>query len=77
MDFEVEYSGSGYIVYHTEGPLKVESRQSTVTGAEGNDMRTKTNILVIVVRAIFFVRGTNHIKVSVLANNLRREHVAC
>ena len=44
MDFEVESSGSEYIVHNTGG--------STVTSAEGNDMRTKFNIFVIVVWVI-------------------------
>jgi len=54
----------------------VERWESTVTGAEGNNMRTKINILVVVVRAIVIVRDTNLIRVSIVTNDLRREHVA-
>ena len=53
MDFEIESSVLGYIVYDSEGSLKVKSRQSTVTGAEGNDIGTRTDILLVVARAIF------------------------
>ena len=58
------------------GSLKVERWESTVTGAEGNNMRTKIKILVVVVRAIVIVRDTNLIRVSIVTNDLRREHVA-
>ena len=39
-------------------------------GAEGNDMRTKINILVVVVRAIVIVRDTNLIRVGIVTNDL-------
>ena len=54
----------------------MERWESTVTGAEGNNMRTKINILVVVVQAIVIVRDTNLIRVSIVTNDLRREHVA-
>ena len=57
MDFEIKSSGSGYIVYNIRGLLKVESQWSTVTGMEGNDIETKTNMLVVVAKAIF-IRDT-------------------
>ena len=45
-------------------------------GAEGNNMRTKINILVVVVQAIVIVRDTNLIRVGIVTDDLRREHVA-
>ena len=57
MDFEIESSGSGYIVYDIRGLLTVESRWSTVTGAEANNIETKTDILLVVAKAIF-IRDT-------------------
>ena len=57
MDFEIESSSSVYILYDIRGSLKVESRRSTVTGAEGNDIETKTDMLVVVAKAIF-IRDT-------------------
>ena len=55
----------------------MEIGELTVTGVEGNNMGTKINILVIVTQAIFFVKDTNLIRVSIVANDLRIEHVAC
>ena len=40
-------------MYDCGGSLEVEIGESTVTGAESNDMGTKINILVVVTRAIF------------------------
>ena len=39
-------------------------------GAEGNNMRTKINILVVVVQAIVIVRDTNLIRVGIVTNDL-------
>jgi len=39
-------------------------------------MSTKINISVIVTGANFIYKDTNLIRVSVVANDLRREHVA-
>ena len=52
MDFEIEPSALGYVMYDSEGSLKVKSRQSTVTGAECNDRETRTDILLVLARAI-------------------------
>ena len=52
MEFKIGSTGSGYIVYNSEGSLKVESRQSTVIGAEGNDIGTRTDILLVVAKVI-------------------------
>ena len=52
-------SYSGYVVYGGRGLLEVEIGESTVVSAECNNMRTKINILVVVVQANFFVRNTN------------------
>ena len=45
-------------------------------GVESSDMRTKINILMVVVQAIFFVRDTNLVRVSLITNDLQREHAA-
>ena len=58
------------------GSLELERWESTVTGAEGNNMRTKINILVVVVQAIVIVRDTNLIQVGIVTDDLIREHVA-
>ena len=58
MDFEIESSGLGYIVYNSERSLKVDSRQSTVIGTEGTDIRTRAVILLVVAKAIF-IRDTH------------------
>ena len=46
-------------MYGGRGLLEVEIGESTVVSAECNNMRTKINILVVVVQANFFVRNTN------------------
>ena len=56
MDFEIKSTGLGYILHNSEGSLKVESIQSTVTGVEGNDIVTRTDVLLVVTRAIFYKR---------------------
>ena len=52
----MESSASRYVVHNSEGLLKVKSRLSTVTGAECNDRETRTDILLVVARAIFYKR---------------------
>ena len=52
----MESSALRYVVYNSEGLLKVKSRLSTVMGAECNDRETRTDILLVVARAIFYKR---------------------
>ena len=61
MDFEIESSVSGYVVYDSEGSLKLKSRQSTVTSAECNDIGTRTEIILVVARAILLKRYLPHL----------------